>query len=646
MPKSCAGKNPKRIAMYVIYDKDGILDGYRKYYLQELRKHVDYIVGVVSGTLTPESRDELSALTDDFFVRENKGLLAGSWLDGLAHIGWDTLDQYDELLMLNDSFFGPFYDLSDMFSAMEESDADFYGALRNYENKEITELHGRKFKHGYLRGSICYFYVIKEKLLHSPEFKKYWGRQPDIKEDWDTFFFSEFDFYDYVIDAGFKVDSYQGGALEGYCNDSLSLCMRKLVENEKNPFMRIRPLTSDMQSYALQVGYGNDARLALEYIDKQTDYDVNLIWDYILRTKNLRYIWQQLQLEYVVGKNSLDTPYNYSKPIAVILHIYYEDLVERISDYCENFPDRTKFFVTAVEKSTKDKIEDVFSRKGLNYVCTVRPNVGVAMSSLWVTYANVVLSGEFEYIFYFHDKKSPYGSYGLIHGDQFGERCYQSLAGSKCTIMNIINLFESNPRMGVLGPPTVYHGDYFFSPWICWAGNYQNTVDLGKRLNLHVDISPDIAPVAPYGDMFWFRASALKKVIGIGLTYKDFDIPYKPDNTFMHAIERIYGFAAQDSGYYYAEVIDSDSARSDLVNYQYIIDQLMRIPLSHGQFAHNLEIAKYIISEKYHNYDGINTDSKITRKLIKENIKRKIPKPIWAVMKKVYHFFGGKKWVG
>ena len=29
---------PKRIAIYVIFDKDGILDGYRTYFLQELKK--------------------------------------------------------------------------------------------------------------------------------------------------------------------------------------------------------------------------------------------------------------------------------------------------------------------------------------------------------------------------------------------------------------------------------------------------------------------------------------------------------------------------------------------------------------------------------------------------------------------------------
>ena len=197
--------NPKRIAMYVIYDKDGILDNFRKYYLTELRKVCDTIVGVVSGTLTPESREELEELTDDFFVRENKGLLAGSWIDGIDHIGWDKLAEYDELLMLNDSFFGPFYPLSEMMDAAEKSDADFYGCMKNFEEKEYTQIAGRKLKHGHFRGSICYFYIIKERLLHSSEFKRYWSAMPDIKKDWDTYFYAEIEFYDYVRDAGFKI---------------------------------------------------------------------------------------------------------------------------------------------------------------------------------------------------------------------------------------------------------------------------------------------------------------------------------------------------------------------------------------------------------------------------------------------------------
>ena len=34
------------------------------------------------------------------------------------------------------------------------------------------------------------------------------------------------------------------------------------------------------------------------------------------------------------------------------------------------------------------------------------------------------------------------------------------------------------------------------------------------------------------------------------------------------------------------------------------------------------------------------------RKIVKMAIKKRIPNPIWKVSKKIYHLFGGKKWIG
>jgi lipopolysaccharide biosynthesis protein len=631
LTETAALKHKKRIAMYVIYDPDGKLDSYRKYYLQELRRFVDRIVAVVSGTLTPESREELETLADDILVRENKGLLAGSWVDGIKFIGWDVLDRYDELLMLNDSFFGPFYPLDDMFQAMEKSDADFYGAFKNYEDKNIREIAGRKLKHSYFRGSICYFYIIKERLLHSPEFRQYWSQMPVIKEDWDTYFFAEMDFYDYVRDAGFKIDAYQSDFLKGYLFDNLTHNMHRLVEEDRIPFARIRPFGTDMKDQSLQINYGKDPRQTLDYVDKHTDYDVNMIWDFILRTKNLSHIWNQLQLEYVVPKGFVEKPFAYSGRMAAIVHIYYGDLVERIADYCANFTENTDFYVTTTKEEVKQLIENAFSRRKLHFKCVVRPNVGVAMSSLWVTYADVVLSGKYKYICYFHDKKSPYTGY-LVSGEQFATRCYDNLFGTPEIVKNVINLFEENPRLGVLGAPMVYHGPYFFVCWRNWNLNYENTVKLARELGLHVNIDADIMPVAPYGDMFWFRADALKKAIGRKLGYDFFNIDYKQDGTILHAIERIYGFAAQDAGYYYADVINTDDARSDLVNYQYMLYGLCSELLKNGYYPYSYEIAREIIRG-----NGSATD--VIASIVKSKLKQHLPAPVWAVGRKIYRFF-------
>ena len=632
-----ASTRPKRIAIYVIYDKDGVLDNYRKYYLAELKKVTDYVLTIVCGILDPESRNDLEKIVDEIWVRENKGLLAGAWVDGIAHIGWETLDSYDELFMLNDSFFGPFYPLEDMMDAMEKSESDFYGAFKNYDEEAITESEGHTFKHGHLRGSICYFYIIKSRLLHSNEFKKYWSSCPEIKSDFDTFFYSEFDFYDYVVDCGFKVDSYQSDKFKGYYYDNLTHNMKGLIEEDHIPFARIRAFGSDMKYQSLLIDYGKDPRDTLDFIDQHTDYDVNFIWDYLLRTKNLTHIWNQLQLEYVVPQKSVEKPFLYKNKIGVILHIYYEDLVEEIAGYCENFTPNTDFFVTTTTEETQEKINQEFSKRNLNYECVIRPNVGVAMSSLWVTYADKVTSGEYEYLCYFHDKKSPYSQY-QINGRQFATRCYENLFGTKEIVKNIINIFEDNKRLGVLGVPMVYNGGYFATKSRCWFINYKNTVELAKRLNLKVPIDQWVAPVAPYGDMFWFRADALKKVIGSEMTYDDFDVPYAPDGTIMHAIERIYGLAAQDSGYYYADVINSDNARSDLVNYQYMLYGLIDSMMSVGIYPTNYNEAVNVIKQCVHKPSN--------RIKFKRHIRNIVPTFMWNFMRRLYHFFGGKKWIG
>lgn len=627
-------KTPRRIALYVIFDQDGILDGYRKYYLQELRKVTDKIVAVVCGSITHESRSELEELTDDFFVRENKGLLTYAWIEGIAHIGWDTLEEYDELLMLNDSFFGPFFPLDKMFEAMEQSDADFYGSIKNFEEKTMKNMNGHPFKHNWLRGSICYFYIIRNKLLHSSEFRNYWDSKPVINENLDTFFFNEFDFYDYVRDAGFKVDAYQSDELNGYCFDNLSHNMSKLVCDESIPFARIRPFGSDMKSQSLQLHYGKDTRQVLEFITSKTDYDENLIWDYILRTKNITDIWNQLQLEYIVSKEIVEKPFTYDKKICVILHIYYKDLVEKMANYCENFSGNTDFYITTTNKQTEAVIRAAFSKRKLNFVCKVRKNVGVAMSTLWVTYADVVTNGKYEYICYFHDKKSPYWGHD-IEGEQFGERCYDNLMGSNAVIKNIINIFEDNPRLGMVGPPSTYHGHYFNVAMTTCGRNHENVVDLADKLGIHVNIDPNIVPVAPYGDMFWFRANALKKVIGYGLTYDDFDVKYVPDGTIMHAIERIYGFAVQDSGFYYAVAINKDDARADLVNYQYMINQICALLFCNGNVPYSFDEVKNIIMR--FNY-GKSVPLRIR---IKAKLKQILPNWMWNILKNIYHVFNG-----
>ncbi len=85
-------------------------------------------------------------------------------------------------------------------------------------------------------------------------------------------------------------------------------------------------------------------------------------------------------------------------------------------------------------------------------------------------------------------------------------------------------------------------------------------------------MSEDVSPIAPIGTMFWFRPQALAILLEHNFRYDDFPIEpdHEPDGTVMHAIERLYPFAAQQAGYFTAWVMPTNFAQIHITNYHKI----------------------------------------------------------------------------
>ncbi|MDR1913432.1 MAG: rhamnan synthesis F family protein, partial [Clostridiales bacterium] len=119
--------NSKRACIYCIYDKDGVIDDYIPYQLNDLRKNIAFLHCVVNGKLTPEGREKLEAIADEVFVRENKGLDIIAHKKAIEYIGWDKLEEYDELVLTNDTCFGPVYPYKECFDWAKVRNMDFWG---------------------------------------------------------------------------------------------------------------------------------------------------------------------------------------------------------------------------------------------------------------------------------------------------------------------------------------------------------------------------------------------------------------------------------------------------------------------------------------------------------------------------------------
>ena len=113
--------DPKRLGIYFFYDAQSVADEYVFYYLDGIRPLVRDFVIVCNGQVEGGALARLEQY-GTVLVRENRGLDVGAYKAALEHVGYDRLGQYDELLLMNATAYGPLYPLSEMFGAMDGRD--------------------------------------------------------------------------------------------------------------------------------------------------------------------------------------------------------------------------------------------------------------------------------------------------------------------------------------------------------------------------------------------------------------------------------------------------------------------------------------------------------------------------------------------
>lgn len=120
-----------RIAFYLFYDENGVVDDYIPYKLNKLNKHVQKIIVICNTPLTKNSQLKLENLGVDLLFRENMGFDVWGYKDGLESIGFNKLTKnYDELILLNYTFFGPIFSL-ESYSMTWNLDSVTFGELAN-----------------------------------------------------------------------------------------------------------------------------------------------------------------------------------------------------------------------------------------------------------------------------------------------------------------------------------------------------------------------------------------------------------------------------------------------------------------------------------------------------------------------------------
>src|SRR5699024_3709557 len=107
----------RRACLFAGYDPDGLVDDCVLEYLRELSRHAD-VWYLADGDMRPGELEKLAGVTQGAWVVRHGAYDFGSWsLLARDRVGWDALETYDEVLLVNDSCY-LLRDLNQVFSAM------------------------------------------------------------------------------------------------------------------------------------------------------------------------------------------------------------------------------------------------------------------------------------------------------------------------------------------------------------------------------------------------------------------------------------------------------------------------------------------------------------------------------------------------
>lgn len=530
----------KRIAFYLFWEKDGGVDRYVSYCLEKLREHVEHIVVISNGPLSESGRVALEDVADEVWERENFGFDVWGYKEGLERFGFERLAEYDELILLNYTFFGPMYPFSEMFDRAESWDVDFWGIT---EHQEVRP-HPFAAKGVLARHIQSHWIAVRKSLLTSSAFREYWASMPMITSYEQSVDMHEGRFTQYFEDRGFTSDVLFRGADYASLNPILDEVVQ--LTAERCPILKRRTFFHSPLYFSDYAIIGRDV---IDILERTSDYPLELVWENIARTTEPRVAATNFSL-YRIYSDALEiSPEQLDRVrglrALVAIHCYYEDMINELMDYADLLPCEKHVVVTTDTAQKQSFIKQELARRGVpSYeVRITESNAGRDVSAFLLSCADLLRDESFDIVVKLHSKRSPQD--GAVAGGWFKRHLFGNLLHSANYAANVVSLFAERPEMGMVIPPIIHIG--FPTLGKSWYLNKESAVSLCKKLGITTPLD-ESTPLSAYGSMFMARPRALRTLVDAGLTWADFDDEAYGDGSLAHVIERLFTYSSLGAG--------------------------------------------------------------------------------------------------
>ena len=532
----------KKLLIYLTYDRQNIIDDYIGYFLHSMRPLAETIAVVCNMQTVEKGLHNLSSYADDIFYRENVGLDAGGFKDTLCtYIGWDKITQYDGIILANDSFYGPFEDMDRIFSEMEGKKLDFWGLMKRGAGEYGAT--GKDPEH-----ILSFFYAFQAPLIHSREFRSYWDNMPYYKDYMTAVKQYERQLTKHFADLGYTYDAYA----DTLPNDSKNPKNRffqcdylshEMIAERKFPFLKRKQMSYNTLYCQTQ----ENLPLSMEYIEKHTDYDVDLIWSNLIRTQHHTELQRSLGLRFVLQGSRLKRKKTVN--VAVYVRVRWMNALDTVSMYLEKIKN-----ICDIRIVTEDQdIAIRYRSMGFTVFISDVPNIEILLSAD---------TDACRYVCLIHDSDLSSEQLPSCAGKSYFFNIWENLIKDADHIEEIAGLLDTKKHVGMLMHPVPVFGTWLGQIGFGWAEKYAEVKEWADRLGLNAITSPDTPPIN-VTDNFWIRSeviASLKKRLSSSVCR----VP-------AHICSYLWNYIVQDSGKLTGIVESTFYASLNGPNYHYYL---------------------------------------------------------------------------
>ena len=557
----------RRLVIYVVYDRRGGVEEFVRYALAGMRDDAAHILAVVNGSLDDAGRELLQTVADDILVRSNDGYDIWAHKEALDHVG-DRIAEFDEVLLTNDTWFGPVRPYAPVFERMNEQAVHFWGMtdhdwepLNKFTNEGELPYHLQSF-----------WIAVRKEMFLSPEWQSYWRDLPAMPDYFDAVLKHETQFTKIFEDRGYSHSV--AFASRDYPTEHPALFNADLLLADGCPLIKRRPFfhyppfldrhaVIGRRTAAMVEGYG---------------YPIQYMWSNLARNVQPKTLNTDAGMLEVLADSA--TGYDAERPLrlAVVAHCDDPRTIDHLTGRLEKIPVPHDLIVTTSSEDAASTVRSALDATEYPTLGSVEVRVipsrhGRDMSAFFIGSRDVLFSGGYDLVVKLHTRAPR--KRGANIARYFRRYQLENLVSSPGQFLNLLGLFQREPGLGAVFPPMMHIG--YSLAGRGWSHYREPAIALCKKLGIRVPLD-GATPLAPMGGMWIGRPEALRLLTEQEFGYEDYTVGNRDDADLARVQERIIPLAMGELGYHCRTVLNTEHAGIAYANLAYKLDQLSITP--------------------------------------------------------------------